>query len=48
MLDLKKTVNIERPRRALYLDDYFYIAGDKQINVIYEKNWEEIKQLDLN
>lgn len=47
-LALVKAIANIQPRRALYLDDYLYIAGDNKIIVLDEANWEQINQLDLN
>jgi uncharacterized secreted protein with C-terminal beta-propeller domain len=33
--------------RALYIDDYLYILGQKEIRVYNENTWEEVKKLEF-
>jgi len=46
-LELKKAVADISATRALYLDDYLYIAGDYKIVVLDEATWEKVKELEL-
>jgi len=45
-LELKKAVSGIQAKRALYLDDYMYILGDK-IVVLNENTWEKVKELEI-
>lgn len=46
-LKLEKAVSEIAARRAIYINDYLYVAGDEQIVVLDEKNWERIGELAL-
>ena len=43
-----KAVSGLNARRALFIDDYLYIAGDREIVVLDESSWERVKELDLD
>jgi len=44
-LKLEKAVSGVRAKRALYLDDYFYIVGDDRVVVLNESDWERVNEL---
>ncbi|OGM00550.1 hypothetical protein A2480_02395 [Candidatus Uhrbacteria bacterium RIFOXYC2_FULL_47_19] len=46
-LKLSKAVSGIRARRALYLDNYLYVAGDDQIVVLDMTDWQRVNQLEL-
>ncbi len=46
-LALKHTVAGYGVRRALYLDDYFYVLSDSELTAFDMKTWKEIKSLTL-
>lgn len=46
VIDLKRVVTGTLARRALYLDDYFYIFGDSKMVVLDEKTWEDVTSYD--
>lgn len=46
-LSLKKAVSDYQVKRAVYIDDYLYIIGEKKISVLDEKSWEKVKELDI-
>ncbi|MBN1262800.1 MAG: beta-propeller domain-containing protein [Candidatus Pacebacteria bacterium] len=46
-LVLVKVLTGVQARRAVYINDYFYVVGDNQIAVLSENNWEKISQLDF-
>lgn len=46
-LSFKKAIAGISAKRALYLNDYLYIVGDKKITVIDENTWKEVSQLDI-
>jgi uncharacterized secreted protein with C-terminal beta-propeller domain len=46
-LSLKRVVADIRARRALFIDEYLYIAGDDVIVVLDMKNWEEVNRLSF-
>lgn len=46
-LSLKKAVADILARRAIYINDYLYIIGDKKLIVLNEVDWEKISQLDF-
>ena len=46
-LSIKKAVSGISAKRAVFIDDYMYIAGDNKIIVLDENSWERIGQLDL-
>lgn len=46
-LELKKAVSGIYAQRALFINDYLYILGDRKIVVLDEKNWERIKEIEF-
>lgn len=46
-LSIKKAVSGISAKRAVFIDDYMYIAGDNKIIVLDENSWERTGQLDL-
>ncbi len=44
-LELKKAIEGQGIKRALYLDDYFYIAGQDYVAVFSQADWQEIKRV---
>jgi len=46
-LKMVKAVSGLRARRAVYLDDYFYIIGDNEIIVLDESDWSRVNSLDF-
>ncbi len=46
-LMLKKTLAADQVKRAIYIDDYFYIIGGSGIVVYDENSWEQITSLDF-
>ncbi|MBD3359092.1 MAG: hypothetical protein GF365_00065 [Candidatus Buchananbacteria bacterium] len=44
-LELVKAVSNIRARRAIFINDYFYIIGDDRIIVLNETDWQEVNQL---
>lgn len=46
-LILGRVVSETAVRRAIYINDYLYIISDGGINVILEKNLEDVKKLDF-
>jgi uncharacterized secreted protein with C-terminal beta-propeller domain len=46
-LELVKAVSGLRARRALFLDDYLYVAGDAGIVVLDESDWSRTAELDF-
>jgi len=46
-LALKKAVSGISAKRAVYIDDFLYVAGDNKIIVLDENTWERVKELDL-
>jgi uncharacterized secreted protein with C-terminal beta-propeller domain len=46
-IKLIKAVSGLHAKRALFIDDYLYIAGDREIVVLDEDSWERVKELDL-
>jgi len=46
-LELVKAVSDVTARRALYINDFLYIAGDDQIVVLDMNDWERVKELKL-
>ena len=46
-LSIKKAVSDISAKRAVFIDDYMYIAGDNKIVVLDENSWERKGQLDL-
>ncbi len=46
-LSLKATVADYAVKRAIYLDDYYYVIGENEITVLDLNTWEEVKELEL-
>lgn len=46
-LSLKKTLAETGVKRAIYIDDYFYIIGEKGITVYNENSWDQIAHTSL-
>ncbi len=46
-LKLEKVISGILPKRAIYLDDYLYIIGERKIVVVDEINWEKVNELEL-
>lgn len=46
-LSLTKAISGVRARRALFINDYFYIVGDDKIVVLNEKDWERVNEVSL-
>lgn len=44
-LKLEKVLADTQVKRALYLDDYLYMAGESGITVLNETTWEKVNQL---
>ena len=47
VLELKKAVSGIAAKRAVYLDDFLYIAGDDRIVVLSEQNFEKVNEISL-
>jgi uncharacterized secreted protein with C-terminal beta-propeller domain len=46
-LSLKAVVSGYDVRRAVFIDEYFYVVGDEKITVLDENTWKEAKTLSL-
>ncbi len=46
-LELEKAIEGQGIKRALYLDDYFYIAGQNYLAVFSQTDWQEIKRVEF-
>ena len=46
-LDLVKSVVVNNPKRALYIDDYAYIVGQREIVAVDENSWERIGEISI-
>jgi len=46
-LDTVYEVNVDRPQRALYIEDYLYVFGENELAVVDETEWERVETLDL-
>lgn len=46
-IELTKAISNITARRALYINNYFYVVGDNKIVVLNEANWEKVNELDL-
>lgn len=46
-LNLAKAVSDTQAKRAIYINDYFYLVGDNKITVLNENDWEKVKELEL-
>jgi len=46
-LDTVHEVNVDRPQRALYIEDYLYVFGEEELAVVDETEWERVETLDL-
>ena len=47
-LKLERAVSNVSAKRAIYIDDYLYIIGEREIVVLNEINWKEVNELDFN
>jgi len=45
-LKLLKAIEIDNPKRAIYIDDYLYIIGEKELVVVDENIWERVNSLE--
>jgi uncharacterized secreted protein with C-terminal beta-propeller domain len=45
--ELIKSISGYDLRRAVFIDDYFYVIGDSGITVFDENNWEEVSSLEF-
>jgi uncharacterized secreted protein with C-terminal beta-propeller domain len=46
-LETVHEVNVDRPQRALYIDDYLYVFGEDELAVVDETEWERVETLEL-
>jgi uncharacterized secreted protein with C-terminal beta-propeller domain len=46
-LDRVATVDVERPRRAVYIGDHLYVAGQRELVVVDQRTWRRVARLDL-
>lgn len=46
-LSLKAAVSGYDVRRAIFIDEYFYVVGDEKITVLNENTWKEEETLEL-
>ena len=46
-LDLVKSVVVNNPKRALYIDDYAYIVGQREIVAVDENSWERAGEINI-
>jgi len=46
-LDRVATVDVERPRRAVYIGDHLYVAGQQELVVVDQRTWRRVARLDL-
>ena len=46
-LDTVHEVNVDRPQRALYIEDYLYVFGEDELAVVDETEWERVETLEL-
>ena len=46
-ISLTKAIADYEVKRALYIDDYFYILAEDAITVLNEEDWTEVNNLDL-
>ena len=46
-IELTKAISNITARRALYINNYFYVVGDNKIVVLNEADWEKVNELDL-
>jgi len=46
-LEMKKAVSSSGARRAIYIEDYLYIIGEREIVVLNEIDWTEVNDLEL-
>ena len=44
---LEKALSQKQVKRAVYIDDFMYIISNENIRVLDEKDWKEVKKLDL-
>jgi inhibitor of cysteine peptidase len=46
-LALAKTISETAVKRAIYINDYLYIIGERNLVVLDERNWEKVGELEL-
>jgi len=46
-LDTVHEVDVDRPQRALYIEDYLYVFGEDELAVVDETEWERVETLNL-
>ncbi|MFD1513901.1 beta-propeller domain-containing protein [Halomarina rubra] len=46
-LDRVAEVDVDRPRRAVYIGEHLYVAGQSELVVVDQGNWTEVARLDL-
>jgi inhibitor of cysteine peptidase len=46
-LSIEKSVKIDNPQRAVYIDDHLYIIGSTEIVVLDETTWDEVNRISL-
>lgn len=46
-LQIKKAVEQNLVKRAIYINDYLYIIGEDKITVLNELDWEKINEMEL-
>ena len=46
-LHLQKAVSDINPQRAVYINDYMYIASENSITILDERTWEKVKDISL-
>ncbi len=46
-LDLVKSIVVNNPKRALYIDNYAYIVGQREIVAVDENSWERVGEISI-
>jgi uncharacterized secreted protein with C-terminal beta-propeller domain len=46
-LELERAVEMDRAKRAIYIDDYLYVLGMQEVVVLDETTWKRVKSLQL-
>jgi uncharacterized secreted protein with C-terminal beta-propeller domain len=46
-LELVKAVDVADARRAVYIDEYFYVIGDREVVVLEDRNWSRVQTVPL-
>lgn len=46
-LGLEKAISGIRARRALFINDYFYVVGEDKIIILNESDWERVNEVSL-